>query len=190
MNRTVLGVLAAVVVIVAIVVAVASGGGDEDGEETAAGPSPPAVVSTAPVTAVATSTPAPVAAATSPPAPAAATPTTAPPAPAPTNTPVPPAPTATPTTMPAGGGALSVTISGFAYTPKTLTVQVGQPVSIAVRNNDGAGHTFTITGVVNSGTISGGDSETVSFTPMQAGTLTFFCAIHGQGTMSGTITVQ
>jgi len=181
MNRTVLGVLAAVVVIVAIVVAVASGGGDEDGEETAAGPSPPAVVSTAPVTAVATSTPAPV---------AAATPTTAPPAPAPTNTPVPPAPTATPTTMPAGGGALSVTISGFAYTPKTLTVQAGQPVSIAVRNNDGAGHTFTITGVVNSGTISGGDSETVSFTPMQAGTLTFFCAIHGQGTMSGTITVQ
>ena len=180
MNRTVLGVLAAVVVIVAIVVAVASGGGDEDGEETAAGPSPPAVVSTAPVTAVATSTPAP----------AAATPTTAPPAPAPTNTPVPPAPTATPTTMPAGGGALSVTISGFAYTPKTLTVQAGQPVSIAVRNNDGAGHTFTITGVVNSGTISGGDSETVSFTPMQAGTLTFFCAIHGQGTMSGTITVQ
>src|SRR3990172_4405735 len=131
LNRTVLGVLAAVVVIVAIVVAVASGGGDEDGEETAAGPSPPAVVSTAPVTAVATSTPAPVAAATSPPAPAAATPTTA----------------------PAGGGALSVTISGFAYTPKTLTVQAGQAVSIAVRNNDGAGHTFTITGVVNSGTI-------------------------------------
>jgi plastocyanin len=35
-----------------------------------------------------------------------------------------------------------------------------------------------------------GQSKSVSFTPTQAGSLTFFCTVHGQAAMSGTLTVN
>ncbi len=152
----------------------------EDGDYAYSSPTAAPATATLAAAAVATSTPAPVVptAATGPAATAA-----------PTNTSAPPAPS--PTSPPAGGGAtINVTIAGFAYSPSTLTARAGQSVSIAVKNNDSVPHTFTITGLVNSGTIGGGASQTVTFTPASAGTLTFFCNIHGQATMSCTITVS
>jgi plastocyanin len=102
------------------------------------------------------------------------------------------APTATTTAQAtsAAGGPQQITIADFSYAPITLTAQAGQPVNLTVRNQGALPHTFTITGVVDSGTLQAGAQAAVNFTPSQAGTLTYFCTIHGQATMSGTLTVS
>jgi len=176
------------VVVILGVLAVSGGRGDGD-EARGATPSPTSGATDAaaggsdyyPSEATATSTSGPAAtspaAATNPPAP------TNPPAA--TNTPAPPTPTSPPT-----GGALTITISGFTYSPNAFNAQAGQTANLTVRNNAGFTHTFTIDGVVDSGNISGGNSRNVSFTPTQPGMLTWYCSIHGQATMSGTITVS
>jgi plastocyanin len=96
-----------------------------------------------------------------------------------------------------GGSAAPTTAAGtrvtavdFSYSPTQLTAQVGQPVTVNFVNNGQAPHTFTITGVADSGSVAAGQSRTVTFTPASAGTLQFFCTIHGASVMSGTITVQ
>jgi plastocyanin len=119
------------------------------------------------------------AAATATSAPAAATATIAPPA----------APTAIPA-APNTGGAVAMNIVDLGYSPSTLTGRVGQPVSLAVRNTGNLPHSFTIDGVVESGTLQGGGQTTIQFTPGQAGALTFYCTIHGVAGMSGTMTVS
>ncbi len=103
------------------------------------------------------------------------------------------APAASPTTQAAagaGGASLAVSIADFNFSPAALTARVGQAITLNVSNGGQFPHTFTITGVADSGTLSAGTSKPVTFTPSQAGTLTFFCMIHGQATMSGTITVS
>jgi plastocyanin len=101
----------------------------------------------------------------------------------------PTAATAAPTTAPAGG-PISVTIADFNYTPSSLNVRAGQQVSLSVRNGGQFPHTFTIDGVADSARIDAGATKAVQFTPAQAGSLTFYCTIHGRGTMSGQITVS
>jgi plastocyanin len=102
------------------------------------------------------------------------------------------APTATAAAQPtsAAGGPQQVNIADFSYGPNTLTAQAGQPVNLTVRNQGALPHTFTITGVVDSGTLQAGGQAAVNFTPSQAATLTYFCTVHGQATMSGTLTVS
>ena len=130
-------------------------------------------------------TTAPAATATRPAAPAAAAPTTAPAAPA----------AAAPTTAPAAAApaaaaaAPAVSIIDFAFQPTALTGKAGTALNLNVSNKGNAPHTFTIQGVTDSGTITAGNSKAVTFTPTAAGTLTYFCMIHGQATMSGTLTV-
>jgi plastocyanin len=85
--------------------------------------------------------------------------------------------------------AHQVQVRDFSYSPNTLTNMVNDPITITVTNAGPAPHTFTISGVADSGSIPAGQTRTVQFTPTQAGTLTFFCTIHGQGTMSGRISV-
>ncbi len=104
-----------------------------------------------------------------------------------TATSAPPQPAAT---QPAAGASTAVTIVDFAFVPETLTAAAGQPVTIKINNNGNVQHTFTIDGVADSGTLDPGGSTTLMFTPAQAGTLTFYCVIHGATVMSGTITVQ
>jgi plastocyanin len=91
------------------------------------------------------------------------------------------------TTNPA---ATRVTMVDFGYGPDAITAKAGQPVTLQLTNNGQSGHTFTITGVVDSGSIGAGQSKTVTFTPSSAGPLQFFCTIHGASVMSGTLTVQ
>ena len=91
---------------------------------------------------------------------------------------------------PAAGGAVAVTIANLAYSPANLTARVGQKVTLNVSNRDAVDHTFTIDGVVDSGTIAGGKSAQVEFTPAQTGRLTFYCTVHGRETMSGSVTVS
>jgi plastocyanin len=89
-----------------------------------------------------------------------------------------------------GGGGTEVEMVDFGYEPRTLSARAGQAVSLTVVNEGDQPHTFTIAGLVDSGRVEAGQSKSVSFTPTQAGTLTFFCTIHGQASMSGTVTVN
>jgi plastocyanin len=83
----------------------------------------------------------------------------------------------------AAAGDAEIVISGFAFS-EDITVPVG--TTVVVRNDDGAGHTWTSDdGVFDSGFIDGGD--TFEFTFTEAGTFAFHCEVHP--TMTGTVTV-
>ena len=94
-----------------------------------------------------------------------------------------------------GPAPLDVTVKAdntFTYNPTTLSAQVGQAVNVTLENGGALDHTFLIDELaVNSGTVSPGQSGTISFTPSKAGTYTFYCNIagHKEGGMVGTLTV-
>jgi plastocyanin len=94
-----------------------------------------------------------------------------------------------PTSSSGSGAANNITITDFKYTPARFNAAAGQSVSITVSNQGAVAHTFTITGVVDSGQIAPGQTKTVTFTPQQAGNLIYFCTVHGQAIMSGQIMV-
>lgn len=89
-----------------------------------------------------------------------------------------------------GGGGAEVKMRDFSYDPKALTARAGQAVTLELKNEGEQPHTFTIAGLVDSQRVEKGQSKSVSFTPTQAGSLTFFCTVHGQAAMSGTLTVN
>lgn len=79
---------------------------------------------------------------------------------------------------------VNVAISGFAFDPPNLTINVGDTVMWT--NQDGAPHTSTSdTAVWNSGTLSMGQS--FSFTFNSTGTFPYFCGIHSFMTASITV---
>ena len=99
-----------------------------------------------------------------------------------------------------GGGStgpepLDVTLKAdntFAYDVTTLNAKVGQTVNVTLENSGALEHTFLIDELsVNSGTVAGGQSGTVTFTPSTAGTYTYYCNVpgHKEGGMVGTLTV-
>lgn len=102
---------------------------------------------------------------------------------------------ATPTATPAmpGGGATAVSVSlvdrtpgvgipptTMGISPATLELVAGQLVNLTV-TNDGAGpHDLVIEGLdVATESIPPGESVTVEFTPMEAGTYKMYCSIGG-----------
>jgi plastocyanin len=78
----------------------------------------------------------------------------------------------------------TVTIQGFAFSPKTVSVNVGDTVTW--RNNDDTAHTATDSGKFNTGDIGPGAAKSVTF--KAAGTYSYICAIHP--TMTGTVVVR
>lgn len=89
----------------------------------------------------------------------------------------------------AGGSSAAIEVSGFAFA--TTALQVTKGTTVTWTNKDGTGHT------VSSGTPPTKDGKfdgqvapggTFAFTFKDAGTFTYFCAIHN--TMTGTITVK
>lgn len=93
---------------------------------------------------------------------------------------------------PAGGGTSSgggstggttITEQGFAFSPQTLTVKVGDTVTFT--NQDSASHNVKIDGQ-ELGAQAQGESKT--WTASKAGTFPFSCVIHPS--MTGQITVQ
>jgi len=89
-----------------------------------------------------------------------------------------------------GGGAVlaadhAVAIAGFAFSPKDLTVTVGD--TITWTNSDATAHTATADdGSFDTGTIGNGGSGSATFAT--AGTFPYHCKIHAS--MTGTITVE
>lgn len=106
------------------------------------------------------------------------------------------APTTAPTTAssgateavgstPASGTTVDVSLKGFAFDPKEITVKVG--TTVVWTNNDSVEHNVTSdTGVFSSGAMAPGD--TFKFTFTQAGTFPYSCSIHVPN-MVGTVTV-
>ena len=81
----------------------------------------------------------------------------------------------------------SISISGFAFNPSTLTISAGTIVTWT--NNDGVSHTATSTSgsaSFDSGTLSNGGTYSVTFTT--TGTYNYQCNFHPS--MTGTIQVN
>jgi plastocyanin len=88
-----------------------------------------------------------------------------------------------------GGIALAadhaVAISGFSFSPGTITVSVGD--SVTWTNSDAQAHTATAdNSSFDTGAISNGSSKSVTFAT--AGTFAYHCSIHTQ--MTGTVVVE
>jgi plastocyanin len=77
-----------------------------------------------------------------------------------------------------------VTISGFSFSPRTVTVRVGDTVTWT--NDDAQAHTATSGSAWNTGDIASGRSESITF--RTAGTYDYICAIHP--TMTGRVVVR
>jgi len=90
------------------------------------------------------------------------------------------APTTTTTVAPSGPAG-TVTTSGLAFTPTTLSISVGQSVAFVVN----ASHDVTWQ---NGATGRGATGAPYSRTFSNAGAYTFYCSIHPS--MTGTITVS
>lgn len=111
---------------------------------------------------------------------------------------------ATPTpTMSSGGGAVApatgstVAIQDFSFTPQTLTVKAGTKVTWTnndstvhdVASTDGPGTDASTTDLFSSGSMSGGQSFSYTFT--KAGTYYYECTIHASmATMHATVIVK
>lgn len=86
--------------------------------------------------------------------------------------------------VPARAATHQVAIEGMAFVPADITVAVGD--TVVFTNNDGAPHTATAdNGSFDTGRLSRGQSGQLTFG--QAGTYTYFCAVHPR--MKGSITV-
>jgi plastocyanin len=77
-----------------------------------------------------------------------------------------------------------VAISGFTFSPRSVTVNVGD--SVTWTNSDAQAHTATSGSAWNTGDIAGGESASITF--RTAGTFDYICAIHP--TMTGTVVVR
>jgi plastocyanin len=84
----------------------------------------------------------------------------------------------------AAGADGTVTMSGLAFDPASVTIEVGD--SVTWQNEDGVAHTATGNGgAFDTGTVDVGQSATISFS--LAGTFAYVCTIHP--TMQGTVIV-
>jgi plastocyanin len=83
-------------------------------------------------------------------------------------------------------------MSEFAFSPNALTGRAGQALSLQVANAGQFPHTFTIDGLAgaDTNTVNAGGNMSITFTPAVAGTLTFYCKVHGAALMSGQLTVS
>src|SRR4030043_506634 len=86
-----------------------------------------------------------------------------------------------------GASTSNVNISGFAFVPQNPLIQVGD--TVIWTNNDGTPHTVTstdLTGELDSGTISNGNSYTHVFNTV--GTFSYRCELHPS--MTGSVSVE
>ena len=98
-------------------------------------------------------------------------------------------------TTPASGGSPSASVSleqdDFFFNPTEIAAQAGSPLTVTVKNNGKATHTFTIDALSVDETISPGSEKTVSLTPVSGGDLQFYCRFHkASNGMQGTLKVS
>ncbi len=88
--------------------------------------------------------------------------------------------------MPPGGTTHTIEMQGgFQFVPRALTIAVGD--TVRAHNADSAHHTFTDSGVFDSGDVGPGGAFSYRFT--RTGTFNFVCTYHQGAGMTGSITV-
>jgi plastocyanin len=97
--------------------------------------------------------------------------------------------TSAPTTTATGGGGneLQLVAADFAWDKTSLEMTAGSEVSVEVRNEDTAQHSFTFEAASVDEVVPGGEDATATFTAPAAGSYEFRCRFHGS--MTGTVTV-
>jgi plastocyanin len=85
----------------------------------------------------------------------------------------------------AAGATASVNISGFAFVPASLTINVGDTVTWT--NKDAAAHSAVVSGVGQTPVLAQNQSGSLTFNA--AGTFPYVCGIHGAA-MMGTVIVR
>jgi plastocyanin len=89
-----------------------------------------------------------------------------------------------------GGGTVNLVAKDFMFEPTTITATAGKPVTVTIKNEGQAEHNFTITSLKVDKDIEKGESQTVTFTPTQSGSIQFFCEYHKDSHgMVGTLNV-
>lgn len=93
-----------------------------------------------------------------------------------------------------GGGAppsaVGVKALDFLFQPAELTAEAGDTLTVEVENQGNVPHTFTIDELSVDEVLSPGQSVTVSLTPTQAATLSFYCRFHRDRGMEGVLRVS
>jgi plastocyanin len=99
--------------------------------------------------------------------------------------------TSAPTTTTAAGGGgdneIQLVAANFAWDRTSLEMTAGSEVSVEVRNQDSAQHSFTFEAASVDEVVDGGEDATATFTAPAAGSYEFRCKFHGS--MTGTVTV-
>lgn len=77
----------------------------------------------------------------------------------------------------------------FSFSPNALTGSPGQSLAITVTNKGSATHTFTIDSENVSVELAPGDSQKVTVTFPESGSVEFYCQFHVGSGMKGTLQV-
>ena len=95
-------------------------------------------------------------------------------------------------TPPAVAGALNVEGGSFYFRPNVITAKLGQPLTITFNNTEGVHNLVIDEFSVTTKTITGGKTDSVTFTPDKKGTFEFYCSLgnHRQQGMVGQLIVQ
>lgn len=83
--------------------------------------------------------------------------------------------------------ALSISASDFEFSTESLTADGTEDITVVFTNDDGAPHSFTIDELDVDIDVSGGSSDSATFSA-EPGTYEYYCTYHG--TMRGTLEVQ
>ncbi len=92
-----------------------------------------------------------------------------------------------------GGSGPSLELKEYSFTPNTVTLTAGQPVTLTLKNTGTLQHDFAIPDLnVTSPVVNPGQTTTYTFTPSRAGTFQFICNQpgHKEAGMVGTATIQ
>lgn len=100
------------------------------------------------------------------------------------------------TTSPAAAGTdvqgkttFAIDAQDFSFSPNALTGSPGQSLTVTVTNKGTATHTFTIDSENVSVQLAPGDSQKVTVTFPQSGSVEFYCKFHVNSGMKGTLQV-
>jgi plastocyanin len=84
------------------------------------------------------------------------------------------------------GGGVTIKMQNIAFSPKDVTVKVGQKVTWV--NEDTVAHNVTANSGASIKSKDFGKGGTFSFTPQKAGTIKYVCTIHPGMTATLTVT--
>ena len=88
----------------------------------------------------------------------------------------------------AGAASVKVNMIDFKFQPASIQAKPGQKLTVTATNSGKAPHTFTIPGLVDTGSVSAGQSKSVTFTVPKK-TVQFVCTFHKGMGMVGTLKV-